>query len=198
MNIKLIIWIVGTFLAIVVVSVIWYVMLAPKTVMQTTQPTTTLPISGSITPIATPPTTTSSQSVQTMALTTQSGNVVTTNDFVHNGVTIQDRANTGRYLLAGNLDYCLSDSQECQAGSSTNYNIYYESALQSFVIALTEEPIGQARLDMEQFLLPTLGITQQQMCSLNYYVGVTMYLNPQFTGKNLGFSFCPGATVLPK
>lgn len=198
MNTKFINWIVGTLLVIIVVSVLWYVVFTPKTVQQTTQPTTTLPVSGSITPIYNPPSATSSQSAQTMELTTQSGSVVVSNDFIHNGVTIQDKANTGRYLLAGNLDYCLSNPQECQAGSATNFNIYYESALQSFVIALTDEPVGQARSDMEQFLLSTLGITQQQMCSLNYYVGVTMYLNPQFTGKNLGFSFCPGATALPR
>jgi len=51
---------------------------------------------------------------------------------------------------------------------------------------------------MEQFMLKTLGISQQQLCALNYSVGVTRYVNEQYTAKNLGFSFCPGAVVLPQ
>ena len=133
-----------------------------------------------------------------MTLTIQNGGSVIVNDFIHNSVTIPDTANAGRYLLAGNLGYCLSDPQQCQAASSTDFNIYYNSGPQSFTIALTEEPIGQARLDMEQFLLATLGLTEQQLCSLNYLVSVSIHVNSQYAGKNLGFSFCPGATVLPK
>lgn len=131
-------------------------------------------------------------------LTDRNGTNVATRDFFHNGVTIADVANAGNYLLAGNLGYCLTDQQKCQAASSTNFSVYYMSSSQSFIITLTEEPIGLARVQMEQFLLSTLGLTQDQLCKLNYLVGVTQDVNPQFTGNNLGFSFCPGATVLPK
>ena len=133
-----------------------------------------------------------------MTLTTQNGAAIVTNDFIHNGVTIPDTANAGNYLLAGNLGYCVSNPQQCQAASSTDFTVYYNSTQQSFIIDLIKEPMGQARLDMEQFMSTVLGLTQQQMCSLNYLVGVTRYVNSQFTGKNLGFSFCPGATVLPQ
>ena len=133
-----------------------------------------------------------------MTLAAQDGSTIVVHDFIHNGVTIPDTANTGQYLLAGNLGYCFSDPQQCQAAPSSDFNVYYNSTRQSFIIALTKQPIGQARLDMEQFMLATLGITQQQMCGLNYFVGVTKYINAQFSGKNLGFSFCPGATVLPQ
>ncbi len=133
-----------------------------------------------------------------MTITVQGGGTVSTNDFIHNGVTIVDKANTDRYLLAGNLGYCLSDPQKCQAGTATDFSAYYNSVPQSFTIELEKEPIGQARLDAEQFLSAALGLSEQQMCSLNYYVGVTIYVNSQFTGKNLGFSFCPGATALPQ
>lgn len=197
MNTKLIIWILGIFLGVIIIAVLWYAIFAPKQISQTTQPNTDFPVSESIIPTSSS-SDVSSQFTQTMTLSTQNGEVIVTNNFIQNGITIQDKANAGRYLLAGNLGYCLSDPRQCQAGSATNFNIYFESALQSFVIALTEEPVGQARLEMEQFMLTTLGVTQQQMCSLNYYVGVTSYLNPQFAGKNLGFSFCPGATVLPR
>ncbi len=202
MNIKLTIWIVAILLGAVIIGVVWYVIFVPNTVPQTSQSTATLPTSGSVSPTSgpTPPSSsgTLSPTVQKIALTIQNGGTVVANDFIHNGVTIPDKANKGRYLLAGNLGYCLSNPQQCQAASSTNFSVYYNSTQQSFLITLTKEPIGQARLDMEQFLSTTLGLTEQQMCSLNYLVGVTVYVNPQYAGKNLGFSFCPGATALPK
>lgn len=199
MNTKLIIWIVGIFLGVIVVTVLWYVIFAPKAAPQTSQPSASLPISGYISPgSSSSPSATTTQSVPTMTLVTQNGSSVVANDFVHNGVTIPDTANTGRYLLAGNLGYCSSDPQKCQAAPSVNFNVYYNSAVQSFTIALLNEPLGQSRLDMEQFMLSTLGLTQLQLCSLNYYIGTTYLVNTAYSDRNLGFSFCPGATVLPK
>lgn len=202
MNTKLIIWIVGILLGVVIIALGWYVFSASKTVPQTTaQPTpTTLPMSGSVGPIRQPTSSpgTTSPSVRAMTLATQDGQAIQVIDFIHNGATIPDSANVGHYLLAGNLGYCLSNPKDCQAAPATDFAVYYNSMLQSFTITLTREPIGQSRLDMEQFMLVTLGLTQLQLCDLNYYVGVTKYINSQFTGKNLGFSFCPGATTLPK
>jgi hypothetical protein len=201
MNTKLIIWIVGLLLGAVGIGVVWYFVAAPSPAPQTTtQPSTTLPVSGSIPSSPSSPSSpgTPTQTVKTMNLATQSNEVVVANDFIQTGVTIVDKADTDRYLLAGNLGYCFSDPQKCRAGPATDFTVYYNSGPQSFTIELTKEPIGQARLDMEQFLLGTLGLSQQQMCSLNYYVGVTIYVNARFTGKNLGFSFCPGATALPQ
>ncbi|MBI4067832.1 hypothetical protein HY413_00285 [Candidatus Kaiserbacteria bacterium] len=197
MNKKLLVWIVGILLGAVVVGVVWYLAFAPEAAPQAPLQPATLPISGSINPVSTSPGT-FSLGVQTMTLTALDGSSMVVNDFIGNGITIPDGANAGRYLLAGDLGYCVSEPQKCQAGPVVNFNIYYNSAPQSFTIALTEEPIGQARLDMERFLLVALGVTEQQMCSLNYYVGVTRYVNERYTGKNLGFSFCPGATKLPQ
>lgn len=198
MNTKLIIWILALFLGVIVVAVLWYAFFVPKIVPQTTPGTaTTFPTSGSVTPVS-GTSTNSSGAIPTFSLTAQDGSVVSALDFIHNGITIPDKANLGRYLLAGNLGYCILDPQKCQAAPATNFTVYYDSGMKSFLIDLAEEPIGQARLDMEQFMLTTLGLTQTQLCSLNYFVGVTIYVNSQYTGKNLGFSFCPGATVLPK
>ena len=199
MNTKLIIGIVAVFLGAIIAGIVWYVMSVPSVAPQTSvQQTTTLPISGSITPIGSPSSSaTPSQNTAGITLTNQNGSV-TAKDFIHNGVTIPDTVNAGKYLLAGNLGYCLSDPQKCQAGLADNFSVYYNSEQQSFIITLTEEPIGQARLGMEKFMLKTLGITEQQMCNLNYIVGVTKYVNSQYVGKNLGFSFCPGATKLPQ
>ncbi len=134
----------------------------------------------------------------TLTVASLSGSAIVTNDFIHNGVTIPDAANAGRYLLAGNLGYCITNPQKCQAGTTTDFNVLYDSATGSFTIALLKEPLGRVRLEAEQFLIQTLGIAQGDMCRLNYYVGTTSNVNPYYDSKNLGFSFCPGATVLPK
>ncbi len=141
--------------------------------------------------------TTSTGSSSTMLINASDGGTVLTNDFIHNGVTLPDTANSGRYLLAGNLGYCISDAQQCQAGTTTNFNIFYNSTDDSFIIALLEEPLGQVRLEAQQFLMMTLGISQNEMCRLNYRIGTTSNVNSFYGGKNLGFSFCPRATVLP-
>ena len=136
--------------------------------------------------------------VNTVSIPAVSGGFIETVDFMHNGVTIPDTANPGRYLLAGNLGYCIKDTSKCQAGNTTDFNIFYDSIAKAFTIALLKEPLGQTRLQMEQTLMQTLGIAQQQMCSLNYYVGTISDLNSFYAGKNLGFSFCSGATALPQ
>ncbi|HUY05624.1 MAG TPA: hypothetical protein VMV62_02850 [Candidatus Paceibacterota bacterium] len=201
MNNRLIIGIFLTIAAAVLIAVAWLFTSAPlqRSAIPSAGSSVTPPSSGATTNVSAPGSSpASSGQPGTIAIGALGGGVVTTNDFIHNGATIPDGANTDRYLLAGNLGYCVSDPQQCQAASSTDFIVYYDSAQQSFTIALTEEPLGQARLDMERFMLATLGITPQQMCSLNYYVGTSSGVNALYSTKNLGFSFCPGATVLPQ
>ncbi|MBA3789496.1 hypothetical protein H0X32_03880 [Patescibacteria group bacterium] len=131
-----------------------------------------------------------------MPVGTQSGNTIQVKDFIHNGETISDVENTGSYLLAGSLGYCLPNIK-CTAATSTNFNIGFDSKAQAFTIALLKEPIGNARHEAEQFLISRLGIPAEELCSLNYYVGTTYFVNESYDSGNLGFSFCPGATKLP-
>jgi len=198
MTIKHIIWIVAALFGVAIVIGVLYVFFAPKAVPQVSEPATTLPGSAPNNLASSTSGTTPPGDIGTMTVAAQDGSSVTVLDFIHNGVTISDKVNAGSYMLAGNLGYCLSDPQQCQAAPADNFNVFYNSAPQSFNIVLTKEPIGQARLDMEQFMLTTLGITQRQLCGLKYRVGVTSYVSEQYTARNLGFSFCPGATVLPK
>ncbi len=111
------------------------------------------------------------------------GSPITVADFIHNGVTVPDPSNVGNYYLT--------------SFSSTEYAISYNSSTQFFTIALEQEPIGQARRDAEQALQQALGISSSQLCNLNYYLGTDDHTNSTYAGKNLGFSFCPGATLLP-
>ena len=196
---KLLISIFSLIVLVILGVVVWFFLLAPKQPLASpTNSSVTLPLSGSTTYVPPLGSTTSSGSTKTIAVGALGGGTVVTNDFIHNGVTLLDAANKGRYLLAGNLGYCISDPQKCQAGTQTDFSIFYDSTYGSFTIALLKEPLGGARLEMEQFLMNTLGITQSDMCKLNYYVGTTFDVNVAYSAENLGFSFCPGATVLPK
>lgn len=118
---------------------------------------------------------------QTINLTTEDGGSLVVNDFIHNGVTVPDTANPNEYLLA----------------KKKNFSVSYNPTYQAFHIGLSDRPIGQARLDMEQFMLRTLGLTKNQLCRLTYFVMTTSYISPKYGGDDLRFSFCPGATKLP-
>lgn len=131
-----------------------------------------------------------------LTLMTAIGTSLVTKDFLRNGQTIEDSANKGRYLLAGDLGYC-GTGMGCTAAPSDEYNIFYDSASQTFTVALLSEPIGRARLGAERFLLNVLGVSERQLCTLKHYVGTTYRVNEQFSDHNLGFSFCSDATVLP-
>ena len=193
MNIKFVM-VIAVIVGILALAFVWFFFLHPSA--QTTTPqqqSVTFPSSGTVT---TNPSSTAS-GASTMLVGSLSGNAIVTSDCIHNGTTIPDTANAGHYLLAGNLGYCVSDPQKCQAGPTTDFNVFYDSTNGSFTVALLKEPLGQVRVEMEQFLMQTLGITQEDMCRLNYYVGTTSSVNPRYDSKNLGFSFCPGATALP-
>lgn len=178
MYIKLAGWIGIALLGIIASTALWYFLFAQNTTSQVTQQTTvTLPSSSYST-------TSLQQAVPPMTVATQNGSAIAANDFIHNGVTTPDPSNAGNYYLTG---------------SSTNgYAIGYRVTSQFFTIALEQEPLGETRVAAENFLLSALGINKSQACGLNYYVGTDVYVNNLYAGKNLGFSFCPGATALPK
>lgn len=83
------------------------------------------------------------------------------------------------------------------ASDKLPYTIGYFRADQSITVTLYEEPIGQVRIAAEKDLMERLNIGQYDMCRLKYAVYVPIRLNEIYSGTNLGFSFCPGATALP-
>ncbi len=192
MNTTILKWIIGLFVASVIIALGWFFLGKSEKASPTTQEPVTLPSSGRTT--VTPASTTPERNEIVIAL--RDGSAIVP-DFVHNGVTLKDEVNSGWYLLAGNLGYCYPDTSKCQAGAPAPYEISYNAQHHSFLITLTKEPLGEARKEMELFLAKTLRLTPEKMCALNYSVGVTRYVNEEFATKELGFSFCPGAVVLP-
>lgn len=115
-------------------------------------------------------------------------------DFMKDPATVKDSSNTGYYYLGYHTSQGASDTT---AVNDPPYVITYIDATKYFNIAILQEPIGPVRAAAEQYLLAHLGISEQQMCQLNYMVSVPDRVNSQFSSINLGFSFCPGATLLP-
>lgn len=148
-----------------------------------------LPVAGSITTVAA-----TSSSAETILLAAPGGSIQTSN-FLSDPATVQDPIAPG-YFYLGYHPY--DGSSDPAAVKNPPYLIEYINATQYFNIALLQEPIGSTRSEMEQYLMAHLGITQDQACRLNYMVSVPNRVNSAFSGRNLGFSFCPGAAVLPQ
>ena len=77
-----------------------------------------------------------------------------------------------------------------------SYVIVYDSAAEFFNITLLKQPLTGSRIDAETYLEAILGVSRNSMCSLHYSVTVPYYVDETYTGKALGFSFCPGAVVI--
>ena len=188
---------IGTIIVVTVV-ILLFVFSGSSENVDTTQPTPGLPVAGSVAPNNEPGSSGAITTGATLSFTTRSGATAIVKDFVHNGETVADVVNPGSYVLAGTVGYCLADGT-CPAGySTTNFNISYDEKTHFFNVVLLKEPLGTVRLEAEQFLANRLGITGQQLCSLDYSIGAPYWVNTAYADKNLGFSFCPGATALPQ
>ncbi len=136
---------------------------------------------------------TQASSGNTISIAATNGGTIQANNFKNDPATTQDPINTGYYYLGYHVYGGVPDS------TSTNtlpYVIEYIDTTQYFNIELLQEPIGVTRQQAEQYLMAHLGISQSQMCELNYMVSVPYSVNQFYSSRSLGFSFCPGATAL--
>lgn len=164
---------------------------APQAPVQTTTGTTVPITYVNTTPSDTAPV----QTNDTISLPSAFGGTIQVDDFKTDPAFVKDPVNPGYYYLGYHFNEGVSDPT---ATDTPPYVIQYTDNNQSFNIALYEEPIGQVRQEAEQYLMAHLGISQNQMCQLKYTVGVPARVDATYAGiVNLGFSFCPGATVLP-
>ena len=108
-------------------------------------------------------------------------------DFSATAVPDQNDKNTS-YLAGENVQGVIA---------GTPYVIEFVDSDQSFTVALMREPLSATRRQAESDLMQKLGITTQEMCGLRYVVLVSFDVNEGYAGRNLGFSFCPGAVRLP-
>jgi len=122
----------------------------------------------------------------------QGGATIQVNNFIKDPATKKDTINPGHYLLGTSP----SGNELTSTTTASAYSIQYIDSDQSFTIELLQEPIAGARSQAEQYLMTELGISQTDMCKLNYTLGAPWWVNQIYAGKNLGFSFCPGAAPL--
>ncbi|PIT91482.1 hypothetical protein COU17_00655 [Candidatus Kaiserbacteria bacterium CG10_big_fil_rev_8_21_14_0_10_49_17] len=81
-------------------------------------------------------------------------------------------------------------------GKEEAYSVIYVGLDRSFTVVLQQEPLAEVRKEAENALLKALGISPDLACALPYLVAVPYEVNAFLYNKNLGFSFCEGATTL--
>ena len=178
----------GSFVVIVLFLTVSYLFSGSKTVAPNPSPAE-LPMAGSAAP------TSGTSSGQSVVISTSGGGTVAVNNILNDPNTIADPTNQGYYYVGYHPAFGAT-STTTTAGP-VPYLIEYISATSYFNIEILQEPIGATRLAAEAYLAQHLGISQGSLCQLNYMVSVPYWVNQTYAGKNLGFSFCPGATVLP-
>jgi hypothetical protein len=127
--------------------------------------------------------------VKTVKTTT--GVAVPVKDFINDPSTVVDEVNKGNYYLGNHFS-----SDGAPPAQMPPYVITYIASTQYFSIGLFTEPLGESRKKAEQYLMNQLGITQVQMCTLNYIVSVPNFVNEKYSGTNLKFSFCEESVPL--
>lgn len=76
------------------------------------------------------------------------------------------------------------------------YILTYIASDKSFNIGLFKEPLKETRAAAEQEFLAKLKISEGEACRLKYVVVTPFWVSQFYGGRNLGFSFCPGAVQL--
>lgn len=114
-------------------------------------------------------------------------------------------------MRVGNLvvnDFLEEEKKETSELSGVSYRVgdtsseeppyyisYYERS-QTFLITLMKTPLGETRRQVEEVILTELGIDEAAACQLKHDVGTPSMVSREYAGKNLRFSFCPGAVQL--
>lgn len=115
-------------------------------------------------------------------------------DFRSSPLTVTDPNNPNLYLLYGDLGYCLSRNN-CPKIGGDDMLITYSSRDSFFSVLLLVPPFEEKATKAEKFLLDTLGITEEQICSLNISMMVAGWLYDPLAGRELGFNLCPNLKI---
>lgn len=84
-------------------------------------------------------------------------------------------------------------------GSNTgDFHITYYPQNWGILVSLYAEPLGSVRIAAENALRTSLGLSDSQLCKLTIDVRTSADVSDTYSGRNLGLSFCPGATTLPQ
>lgn len=70
------------------------------------------------------------------------------------------------------------------------YQLVYIPVSGTFLVSIVGSPFDTVRVQAEQALLVSLGITKQQACMLTAEVTTPQFANPEQAGKRFALSFC--------
>jgi hypothetical protein len=169
----------ATIILLIIVVALAIFMLRPQTpATDVPAPGTSFPLGSELSPTI-PPT-------ESFSLPLQQGSVEVTN-FLEAYDIYSDPKNTGYYQLG----HSPSDT-------TTNelYSIQYIAQTGFFNVTLLKQPLALARTQAEMDIKNRLQINEETMCTLRYSVAVPAYVDQGFSGRELGFSFCPGSVNL--
>jgi hypothetical protein len=128
-----------------------------------------------------------------LSIKTPSGGVLQVKNFLEDDATVSDPHNEGYYYLGNHYPFEVVENDIIE---QPEYTITYIAETQYFNIVLLREPLRTTRKNAEQYLIEQLGVRSEELCQIDYMVGVPYYINQYYSGMNLGFSFCPGSVPL--
>jgi hypothetical protein len=94
---------------------------------------------------------------------------------------------SGAYIIAGGDGTTID----------TKYQIGYYAPDQSYTISLLTLPLKATRIEAEQNFLQTTKLSKEEACKERVMVATPFEISTEYSGKDLGMSFCPGSVTLP-
>lgn len=120
-----------------------------------------------------------------------SGNVkIPLSDFMNAGKTFQDPANPGNYILSGDLGYCLGGDVCLDNSVSDAFTVWFDGRDGVLYVSILAQPMILVRDEVENYLGDTLGLDPEELCDLNYYMGVPAWVDSAYAGQHVLFSQC--------
>lgn len=113
---------------------------------------------------------------------TKAGTKWKTRDFLHD-------ADVELYSEAGEI-YLLDEERGVEGAIYQNF--YYKNG-GGIVVSLQSQDLPYARARAEEALQKRLGLTVLEMCALMVSVTVPIAVSEDYSGMDLGLSFCPGS-----
>lgn len=119
---------------------------------------------------------------------------VTVKDFLNDGETKADPMNPGNYIVYGGTGYCIEEL--CDEDHGNTFLIEYDSQIRHFSVLIIREPVKDVRKNVQSVLSEKLGVSQQDLCKLNYSVYVPYWVTEDYSGVDIRFEGCQDALRL--
>ena len=108
-------------------------------------------------------------------------------------VTVRNFTKDEFVYPVGTSGYSLTDTL---SGVEPAYDIFYSSTDGGILVALQQKPLRDARFRAEEELMRYLGVDRDELCDLAISIGVTIDIDQDLAGRELGVSNCNGSVPL--